>query len=111
MGCCLRQVFQTVLPCFRRVTRSGSAIALTLSSLQISEQSLQCLLIINLVLPLTKIANEAYSAGIPCPSRVRLHHSIIEADGKEDECFRWLTFPLESQFHFSLHPIAFDSVF
>jgi len=37
------------------------------------QQPLQSSLIGRLILPLTKIANEAYAANIPRPSYIRLH--------------------------------------
>ena len=74
--------------------------------LHITQQSLQGSLIGCLILPLMKIADTAYPADIARPGRVRLHGRVIESDRKELERPWWMTFSLEGQFHFPLHPIA-----
>ena len=79
--------------------------------MQIAQQPLQGSLIGYLILPLAKIANKPYPADIPCPCCSRLHQCIVEPNGKENQYFWCLLFPLKCQFHFSFHPITFDSMF
>src|SRR6266849_2154978 len=63
------------------------------------------------ILPLKKIAHKAYPTNIPGPCSVRVHHCVIEPNGKEDQGFWGLAFSLKGQFHLSLDPITFDSMF